>query len=67
MHQRAARTGTDQFTYRGITATRSADGFKLPRWTAEIQRQRAYEFVRAETAEGMTRKIDEALARRPAG
>jgi len=65
MPETAARSTVDQFTYRKIVVMRSAEGSRLPRWIAEIRRGRTYEFIRAEAADEMRRKIDEALARSP--
>jgi len=51
----------EQFTYRGITANRSPHGSKLARWTAEIRRDRTFEFLRADSAAEMRNRMDAAL------
>jgi hypothetical protein len=55
-----------QFVYRGIVATRSPDGSHLPRWTAEIRRDRNYEFLSAASVSEMQQRIDASLDRRTA-
>jgi hypothetical protein len=51
------------FVHRGVTAYQSADESHPVRWAAEIKRDRAFEFIRAETAADLVKKIDKALER----
>jgi hypothetical protein len=52
-----------KFVYRGVTVYWSPRGSSMTGWTAEIPRDRAFEFLRAETAAELLKRIDGALAR----
>jgi hypothetical protein len=59
----ATDAGSQQFTYRGVNASRSTNAAGQVSWTAEIRRERHYQFLSAPSAWKLIEAIDNALDR----